>query len=178
MPPAIPFLRARTQLAFGLPEVVKHATVVGPAATLMENFSEGWIVKRLRETGELVNPAPPDVRMNPVAMADLAEVMVDVLEEEDPPARVVVYGPSEVTGGEVAATITAHLDQPVRWTTVPPEEYLKGVVQGLGAQYAANIDALYGSGADITPPDPPGPKARHITGTTTLKQWVKGQSWG
>ena len=177
-PPAIPFLRARTRLAFGLPEVVQYETVAGPATTLMENFSEGWIVERLREMGELVNPAPPDVRMNPVAMTDLAEAMADVLEADDPPARVVVHGPGEVTGEEVAATIAAHLDQPVRWTTISPEEYLEGVAQGLGAQYAANIGMLYGSGADITPPDPPGPETRHITGTITLEQWVQGQSWG
>ena len=177
-PPAIPFLQARTRLAFELPEVVQHATVAGPATTLMENFSEGWIVKRLRETGELVNSAPPDVRMNPVAVADLAELMVDVLGEEEPPARVVVHGPGEVTGEEVAAAIASHLDQPVRWTTVSPEEYLEGVARGLGAQYAANIGALYDSHTNVRPPDPPSLEARHITGTTALKHWVEGQSWG
>ena len=176
-PPAIPFLQARTRLASGLPEVVKYASVVGPATTLMENFSERWIVKRLREKGELVNPAPPDVKMNPVAMDDLAEVMVDVLGEEAPPARVVVHGPGEVTGEEVAATIATHLDQPVRWMTVSPEEYLRGVAKGLGAQYAANIGALYGSSVRVSPPDPPGPDARHMIGTMTLKQWIETQHW-
>ncbi len=82
-PPAIPFLQARTRLAFGLPEVVRYATAAGPATTLMENFSEGWIVERLRETGELANPAPPDMKMNPVAMPDLAEVMARVKAGEE-----------------------------------------------------------------------------------------------
>ncbi len=176
-PPAIPFLQARTRLAFGLPKVVQHASVVGPASTLMENFSEGWIVERLRETEELVGMAPPHAKMNPVAMADLAEVMAEVLGEDTPPSRVIVRGPAEVTGEEVAATIAAHLGKPVRYATLSPEEYLRGVAQGLGAQYAANIGSLYGSAVKVTPPDAPGPDARLVTVTTTLKAWISSQHW-
>lgn len=176
-PPGIPFLDARTRLAVSLPDAVPTATVIGPATALMENFSEGWIVERLLATGELVSTAPADAAMTPVAMADIATVITALLNEPRVPARVVVHGPEQVTGTGVAAAVAAHLGRPVTWTVVPSAEYLAGVAAGLGDQYAANIAALYGAGADVPPPDPPPAGTRHITGTTGLREWASAQAW-
>jgi uncharacterized protein YbjT (DUF2867 family)/predicted ester cyclase len=92
-PPAIPFLQARSQLVAGLPDAVGVATVVAPAGGLMENFNETWILERLRRTGELVQSMPADARTRPVAMADIAAVIVDSLTEDAPPARILVQAP-------------------------------------------------------------------------------------
>ena len=176
-PPGVPFLDARTRLATGLPDAVPTAVIIGPATTLMDNFSEGWIIERLRSSGELVNTLPAYARMTPVAMYDIASIIIELLVQDDPPSRVVVHGPGETTGERVATEVAAHLGRPVRWTTVSPDEYLRGVAKGLGAQYARNIGALYGPDASVPPPDPPGPDACHVKGSTTLEQWVPQQRW-
>jgi uncharacterized protein YbjT (DUF2867 family) len=176
-PPGLPFLDARTRLADGLPSAVATAVVVGPATAYMENLSEVWVVDRLRATGELVQTAPAEVPMSPVAVDDVASVIAEALVKDDPPPRVVVHGPGQVTGEEAAKAIAAHLGRPVRWTRVSLDEYLRGVAGGLGKQYAQNIGRLYGADADVPPPDPPGPEARHVTGATTLTEWVPTQRW-
>jgi len=176
-PPAIPFLQARSRIVAGLARAVPRATVVAPVGGLMENFSEPWIVERLLRTGDLVQTSPPDASMRPVAMADVASAAVDALLSETPPARVLVQGPAEHTGDEIARAIGAHLGRTVRWKPVSPSEYLRGVADGLGAQYAANIGALYGGGAQIEPPDPPPAGAVHLTGATSLQAWVPTQRW-
>jgi uncharacterized protein YbjT (DUF2867 family) len=177
VPPGLPFLDARTRLAAGLPRAVPTAVVVGPATAYMENLSESWVVERLRARGELVQMAPAEARMSPVAVDDVASAIAGVLVEEDPPTRVVVHGPGEVTGEEAARAISAHLGRPVRWTRVDPDEYLRGVAKGLGGQYARNIGRLYGAGAGVPPPGEPGPGTRHVTGTTTLAEWIATQRW-
>jgi hypothetical protein len=176
-PPGIPFLDARTVLATGLADTVQHATVIGPATVLMENFCEDWIVERLLATGELVSTAPADAQMTPVAMADIADVVVQLLNDPEPPDRVVVHGAEQVTGDQVARAVGAHLGRPVTWTPLDPQEYLSGVATGLGQQYADNIGELYGSGASVPPPDAPPPGTRHVTGTTGLTAWTRAQSW-
>lgn len=176
-PPKIPFLQARSRLVAGLGQAVPHASVVAPVGGLMDNFSEPWLVERIRRTGELAQTAPPDASMRPVAMADVATAAVDALLADAAPVRVLVSGPQQHTGAEIAAAIGAHLGEPVRWTTVTSEEYLRGVADGLGAQYAANIGALYGSGVVVTPPDAPPAGTTHLTGSTTLQHWIPMQKW-
>lgn len=175
--PAIPFLQARGRLVAGLPDAVPHATVVAPVGGLMENFSEPWIVERLRRTGELVQSSPADASMRPVAMADVAAVAVDALLDSAPPSRVLVHGPHEHTGHDIAAALGDRLDRPVRWTTVDPQEYLREVAGGLGAQYEANIAALYGGDVHVEPPDAPPAGTRQVTGSTTLHPWMAAQEW-
>jgi uncharacterized protein YbjT (DUF2867 family) len=143
----------------------------------MENLSEACIVERLRADGELVQVAPAGAKMSPVAMDDVASAIAEVLVKDDPPPRVIVHGPGEVTGEEAARIIESHIGRPVRWTQVSPEEYLRGVAGGLGEQYARNIGRLYGTGANVPPPAAPGPETRHVTGTTTLAEWVPTQRW-
>jgi hypothetical protein len=99
-------------------------------------------------------------------MRDVAAVIADVLAEAAPPARIIIHEPGERTGTEAAAAITSYLQRPVRWTTVAPDVYLHGVATGLGAQYAANIGALYSTGARVPSPEAPGPDTRHVVGTT------------
>jgi uncharacterized protein YbjT (DUF2867 family) len=176
-PPGLPFLDARTRLAQGLARAVPTAIVVGPATAYMENLSEACIVERLRADGELVQVAPAGAKMSPVAMDDVASAIAEVLVKDDPPPRVIVHGPGEVTGEEAARIIESHIGRPVRWTQVSPEEYLRGVAGGLGEQYARNIGRLYGTGANVPPPAAPGPETRHVTGTTTLAEWVPTQRW-
>ena len=176
-PPGLPFLDARTRLANGLPQAVPTAAVVGPATAYMENLSEGWVVERLRAGGELVQTARAGAPMSPLAMDDVASAIAGALVEDDPPPRVVVHGPNEITGEEAAKAIAAHIGRPVWWTRVSPEEYLRGVAGGFGGQYARNIGRLYGPGADVPPPDAPGSEARHVTGATTLTEWVPAQRW-
>lgn len=176
-PPGIPFLDARTRMVTGLPEAVAVPVVVAPAGGLMENFSETWILERLRRDGQLVNTMPADALTRPVAMQDVADAIATVLTEDAPPPRVLVSGPTEVTGNQVAAAVATHRGRPVTWTTIPQGEYLAGVATGLGRQYADNIAALYGAGVDVPPPSPAPAGTRHITGTTTLASWIPTQSW-
>ena len=176
-PPAIPFLQARSRLGAGLPAAVSRATVVAPVGGLMENFSEQWVVERLRRTGELVQSSPAEAITRPVAMADVATAAVEALSADAPPARILVQGPGEHTGTEIAQAIGAHLGVPVRWTTVSGQEYLRGVAEGLGTQYAANIGSLYGGGVQIDPPDAPPAGTAHVTGTTSMHTWITSQAW-
>ena len=176
-PPAIPFLQARSRLGAGLPDAVARATVVAPVGGLMENLSEPWLVERLRRTGELVQTSPSDASLRPVAMTDIAAAAVAALLDDSSPGRVLVEGPAEHTGDEIARAIGVHLGRSVRWTTVRPDEYLRGVAGGLGAQYAANIGALYGGGVHVEPPDPPPAGTAHLAGPTSLLAWIPTQRW-
>lgn len=176
-PPGIAFLDARTRLATGLSNAVQHATLIGPATAYLENYSEPWLVRHLHDTGDLIQTAPADTPQTPVAMADIADAATTTLTEDTPPARILVAGPATTTGSEIAAAMARHLGRPVRWTTVPPETYLRGVAEGLGVQYAANIGALYGPDAHVPPPDAPPAGTRHLTGATDLTTWIPSQNW-
>jgi hypothetical protein len=110
-------------------------------------------------------------------MADIAAAAVEALQSDVPPARVLVQGPTEHTGDEIARAISAHLARPVRWTAISPQEYLRGVASGLGAQYAVNIGALYAGDVQIHPPDAPPAGTQHVTGTMSLEAWIPTQQW-
>jgi len=176
-PPGVAFLDARTHLASGLPNAVQHATLIGPATAYMENFSEPWLVRHLHDTGNLIQTAPADASQMPVAMADIADAATTTLTRDTPPARVVVAGPTTTTGSQIATAIARHLGRPVRWTTVSPQTYLRGVAEGLGVQYAANIGALYGPDAQVPPPDAPPAGTLHLRGPTDLTRWIPTQNW-
>lgn len=178
VPTGIPMLDARTLLAKDLNAAVPRSTVITPAGIFYDVFSEGWVVKRLVRDNALVGPAPAEAPMRPVAMADLAAIMVDLLKTDQSwPPHVVVSGPEDVTGAAFATAVAAHRGKPTDYLQISPVEHMQSVADGLSAQYAKNIGALYGPGARVPPPSAPGDDARFVTGTTGLAGFVASQSW-
>lgn len=177
-PTGVPMIDARTLLAQNLSTAVPNSTVIAPAGIFFDVFSEGWVVDRLVRENALVGPAPAEAPMRPVAMADLAAVMVDLLQGDSSwPPHVVVAGPEEVTGEAFATAIAAQRGKPTDYLQISPAEHMQSVADGLSAQYAKNIGALYGPGANVPPPSAPGGDARLVTGTTGLAGFVASQSW-
>ncbi len=176
----VPMIDARTKLAEGLADAVKQSAVVAPAGMFFEVFTEGWVLSRLKDTGELVGPAPADAPMQPVAMADLAQVMVDLLatsSDEIWPSPTFIKGPEPVTGTAFAAEIASQTGKEARYLQIGPAEHMASVAQGLSPQYAKNIGALYGPEANVPPPAQHGSAARLLTGSTGLTAFVASQTW-
>lgn len=177
-PTGVPMIDARTLLAQNLSTAVPHSTVIAPAGIFFDVFSEGWVVERLARDNALVGPAPAEAPMRPLAMADLAAVMMNLLQGELSWAPlVVVAGPEEVTGAAIAAAIAAHRGKPTDYLQISPADHMQSVADGLSAQYAKNIGALYGPDANVPPPSTPGPATLLVTGATGLAGFVASQSW-
>ncbi|MEM8976547.1 MAG: NAD(P)H-binding protein [Pseudomonadota bacterium] len=177
-PTGVPMIDARSLLAQNLSTTVRHSTVIAPAGIFFDVFSEGWVMERLMRDNVLVGPAPAEASMRPVAMADLAAVMVDLLRgAQSWPPHIVVSGPEDVTGTAFATAIAAQRGKPTDYLQISPAEHMQAVADGLSQQYAKNIGALYGPGANVPPPSAPGGGARFVTGPTGLATFVVSQSW-
>lgn len=176
-PPGLAFLDARSVLASGLADAVATATTIGPATFYLENYSEPWVVAEIHKSGRLMQMFPPEAAAVPVSMIDIAIEMERILQDDAPPARVIVHGPGPVTGLDVIDAIRAHTRLDVEWATVDPDEYLGALADGLSPSYAENLRRLYGGGANMPPPDAPPAGTVEVTGTTTLADWVPTQQW-
>jgi uncharacterized protein YbjT (DUF2867 family) len=169
VPVGVPFVDARVRLAAGLPDAVRHATVLGPAGPYLENLVAPWSRSLIREQGELRYPLPAGAPIPWAAAADLGtEIAAQVLAAAPVPARTVA-GPAPVTGPELAAQIAVGIGRPVRWQTISPDEYARMLTPHIGALNAEGIAAAYAH-----PAPPPNPTL--ITrGTTTPSTWAAGQ---
>jgi uncharacterized protein YbjT (DUF2867 family) len=175
-PVGIPYLDARAALTTRLADSVGAASVVGPAATYLENLSAPWSAPLVR-AGELVYPVPAEAPLPWLALDDLAAVIAELIVAPDPPALQVVAGPEALTGHQAAAELGAALGREVRWSTLSPGEYERMLTPHLGAETAAGVAAFYTPPTSETPPAPVPDSAIVRFGATTLRQWAAQQNW-
>ncbi|GAA2639291.1 NAD(P)H-binding protein [Actinomadura fulvescens] len=175
-PVGVPFVDVRVMLAARLAEQVPTVSVVGPAATYMENLIAPWSAPRVR-AGELAYPLDAEAPVPWVALDDVAATIVDLLGMASPPALQVVNGPKALVGEEAAAELTAALGHEVRWRTIEPDEYERMLAPHLGNEAAAGIAAAYTPPPPGTPPAPAPDPAVFRTGATTLGDWASRQDW-
>jgi uncharacterized protein YbjT (DUF2867 family) len=175
LPPAapigVPFVDSRVRLAAGLPDAVRHATVLGPAGPYLENLVAPWSRSLIRDGGELRYPLPAEAPIPWAAAADLGtEIAAQTLAAEPVPARIVA-GPAPLTGPELAARIATGIGRPVSWRTISPDEYARMLTPHLGVTVAEGIAAAYANPAP--PPDP----ALLTHGETTPAAWAAQQAF-
>ncbi|WP_182887655.1 SDR family oxidoreductase [Microbispora sp. H10885] len=177
LPPApvgVPFVDARVLLARDLPVRVV-ASVIGPAGPYLENLAQPWSARRVREHGELVYPLPAEAPVPWSALDDLADAVGAALTGAEPPARLVVTGPEEVTGDRIAAAVASAAGRPVRYLRVEPADYARLITPVVGREAAEGIAGFYAPAAAATPP--PIPEGRLHRGTTTVERWAARQAW-
>ena len=107
-PTGVPTLDARRLLADGLETVVDEVAVIGPVGMFYEVFSADWVVDRIKESHLLAGPIPPDVPFRPVAMGDLAAIMLRAIQGGADlwGRRSFVVGPEEISGAAFAAALS------------------------------------------------------------------------
>jgi uncharacterized protein YbjT (DUF2867 family) len=175
LPPAtpigVPFVDARVRLAAGLPDVVEHASVIGPAGPYLENIIAPWSRPLIRDRGELRYPIPAEAPIPWSAAADLATAIAELTVAAAPAPARIVAGPALLTGPELAAVVTPAAGRPVRWHTIDPAEYARMLTPHLGAAAAEGIASVYTAPAPA--PDP----ALVTRGETTAAAWAAGQTF-
>ncbi|MEN3541118.1 hypothetical protein AAH991_38810 [Microbispora sp. ZYX-F-249] len=174
-PVGVPFVDARVLLARELPARVEAASVIGPAGPYLENLVQPWSARRVREHGELVYPLPAEAPVPWSALDDLAEAVGEALAAAEPPARLVVTGPEEVTGDRLAAAAASAAGRPVRYLWVEPAEYARLITPVVGREAAEGIAGFYSPAAAAAPP--PIPERWLHRGTTTVERWAARQAW-
>jgi hypothetical protein len=125
--------------------------------------------------GSSSQPAPEDAAVPWLALDDVAALVAEVLDDPAPPGRAAIVGPHAVPGHAVAATLSAVLGAPVRWTTVPFAEYADLLAPHLGRRYADGLAALYGPQSRVPPPPAPAVPVRR--GATTVPAWASRRDW-
>lgn len=174
-PVGVPFVDARVLFARDLPTRVEAASVIGPAGPYLENLVQPWSARRVREHGELVYPLPAEAPVPWSALDDLAEAVGEALAGAEPPARLVVTGPEEVTGDRLAAAVTAAAGRPVRYLRAEPADYARLITPVVGREAAEGIAGFYAPAAAAAPP--PIPEGWLHRGTTTVERWATRQAW-
>ncbi|WP_169984535.1 SDR family oxidoreductase [Microbispora sp. H10836] len=174
-PVGVPFVDARVLFARDLPARVEAASVIGPAGPYLENLVQPWSARRVREHGELVYPLPAETPVPWSSLDDLAEAVGEALAGAEPPARLVVTGPEEVTGDRLAAAAASAAGRPVRYLWVEPAEYARLITPVVGREAAEGIAGFYAPAAAAAPP--PIPEGWLHRGTTTVERWAARQAW-
>ncbi|MFD5478726.1 NmrA family NAD(P)-binding protein [Streptomyces hawaiiensis] len=115
------------------------------AAWFAQNFSEGPLVARLRESGELVFPAG-EVREPFLDVRDIADVVVTALTsgEEYVGRTLTLSGARLLTFGEAVAEIAGATGRPLTYRAVPTRDYEEALVGfGVPPEEAAGLTAIF-----------------------------------
>jgi uncharacterized protein YbjT (DUF2867 family) len=171
-PVGVPFVDARVLLARHLSGAVGVASMIGPAGTYLENLTQPWSVRLIRDSGELAYPLPAAVPVPWLALDDLGDAIAAALTADHPPAVAALAGPQALTGDELAAVVGAAAGRPVRYRQVSPAEYESLLATVLDAEAAAGVAAAYAQ-----EPGPPPPAAVVRFAPTTAERWAARQDW-
>lgn len=151
------------------------ATVLTPTGYL-ENHAAPWALAALAR-GELIYPRPALDVLAWIAAGDLGRAAVAALDRGILGERLVLAGPEALTFEQLAATVGAVLDRPVRFVQVSPSEYATQLRPFVGEQAAAGVEAAYGAMPPTSNPafDPPEAAAtwqRLGLAPTSARQWA------
>lgn len=177
VPPApigVPFVDGRVRLASTLRDFVPRLTVVAPLFAYMENLAIPSSRDRIVDDGELAYPVPEHYEMPWLAVADLAGLVANLLEDSAPPDSVLMAGPQALRGSDAAEAMTYAVGRPVRWVTIDHAAYEVMLVPHLGPEAGSGVASFYAA-----PPAPSDMSAIPglVRGTTTFREWVNARQW-
>jgi uncharacterized protein YbjT (DUF2867 family) len=173
-PVGVPFLDARHRAAAA---DVPRVTVLQPT-TYLENLTAPWSVERIVRDGVVAYPVPEDAPWTWVATADVA-VAIERAIARDVPGWFALPGPV-VTGHDLAATVGAAIDRPVRWQTLTPAAYGDRLRPHLGDHAADGTAAVYAMLADSPPspqPDPAPAREALDWAPRDVRAWALAATW-
>jgi nucleoside-diphosphate-sugar epimerase len=177
LPPApigVPFVDARHRAAAA---AVPRVTVLQPT-TYMENLSAPWSAGRIVHEGVIAYPVPAEVALRWVATDDVAGAVERAIARQA--AGWFALPGAAATGDEVAATLAAVLERPVRWHTIDPDTFADLLRPHLGDHAADGTAAVYRMIAASPPPPAPDPRpARAALGWAPrdIATWARGLTW-
>jgi NAD(P)H dehydrogenase (quinone) len=137
--------RSPATLSHWLSEQILNRSGV-PTAHLRVNLFSEWMLytSPLIRAGRYLTPFDPESRFVPIAAADIARVVVAILENPEAFGTKVIpiTGPVEVSHIELTSTLSRTLGKDVRFEQVSPDEFVK--ILGLDGDptFAAHFKAI------------------------------------
>lgn len=123
-----PHAQSPATLGHWLSEQILNRSGV-PTAHLRVNLFLEWMLYAapLIRTGRYLTPFDPDSRFVPIAAADIARVIVEILEHPEAfgTRAIPITGSVEVSHIELASVLTKTLRKEVRFEQVSPDEFVK-----------------------------------------------------
>lgn len=117
------------------PAVILQPTVY------MDNLRAPWALPGIVRDGVFAYPIPPDLRVSWISHQTLGEYAATA---DGVTGRVFnIGGPTALTGVEVAALLSARAGRPVRFLTIPLNEFAAGLNAAFGPPAGDDIADLY-----------------------------------
>jgi NAD(P)H dehydrogenase (quinone) len=100
------------------------------SAVFMDNMVRVWAKPSIVNHGLFAYPAGQHLKISWVALKDVAAYMVAALENPDVTAhRFMVGGPEALTGDEVAARLSEALGRTIRFHSLHPDDFARGMTK-------------------------------------------------
>ncbi len=117
-----------------------------PTVHLRVNLFAEWMLytSPLIRAGRYLTPFDPESRFVPIAAADIARVVVKILENPEAFGTKVIpiTGPVEVSHLELSRTLARTLDKEIRFEQVSPEEFVSVLSLDDDPTFAAHFKAI------------------------------------
>ncbi len=140
-----PHARSQASMNHWLSEQVLDRSGV-PTTHLRVNFFSEWMLYTAAEirAGRYLTPFDPESRFVPIAAADIARVVVKVLETPEAFGSKVIpiTGPREVSHIELAGILATTLGKEMRFEQVTPDEFVKILGWDGDPSYAKHFAAV------------------------------------
>lgn len=140
-----PHARSPATMAHWLSEQILDRSGV-PTAHLRVNFFAEWMLYAAAEirAGRYLTPFDPDSRFVPIAAADIARVVVKILENPEAfGSKVIpVTGSREVSHIELTNILATTLGKEVRFEQVTPDEFVRALGLDHDPSFATHFKAV------------------------------------
>ncbi|OZA10163.1 MAG: hypothetical protein B7Y02_11240 [Rhodobacterales bacterium 17-64-5] len=129
-------MRAVRDRLSALPLVTLEPTVY------MDNLLAPWSLPAIL-SGTLAYPAPADVAVAWMSHRTLADAVVAAATAPVLGQSIRIGGPQAITGTDMAAMLSAHLDRPISYAPIPLPGFAAGLNEAFGAPAGDRIAELY-----------------------------------
>jgi NAD(P)H dehydrogenase (quinone) len=140
-----PYARSPATMSHWLSEQILDRSGV-PTAHLRVNFFAEWMLYTAAEirAGRYLTPFDPESRFVPIAAADIARVVVRILENPEAFGNTIipVTGPVEVSHSELTDILARTLGKDVHFKQVSPDEFVKTIGLDGDPSFVAHFNAV------------------------------------
>ena len=108
----------------------------------MDNLMAAWSLPAIL-SGTFAYPAPPEVATSWISHRTLAEAVVAAATAPVLGQSIRIGGPAAITGIEMAAMLSLHLNRPITYAQIPLPDFAAGLNAAFGAPAGDRIAELY-----------------------------------
>ncbi len=159
------------------------------SVVFMDNMIRAWVKPAIVNHGVFAYPARDDLKINFVCLDDVGAYMAAAAAEPRVTAHAFsIGGPEALTGHEAAARLSVALGKPVRFQSLKPEEFARGMAKLITGSDHVEPNSMWSRVAQFyqwyndQPESPLVVDLRPALALlpvrpTPLLVWAKGQSW-